>query len=120
MFATASFWTGISSPGTTCSAVVVDKIPFPVPTDPIVEARCDAVGDERAFAEVSVPAAGMQLAQGVGRLIRTTTDRGVVAVLDPRLAEARYRKRILDLLPRMKRTRDRADLDTFVTGLDLP
>ncbi len=120
LFATASFWTGISSPGTTCSAVVVDKIPFPVPTDPIVEARCDAVGDERAFAEVSVPAAGMQLAQGVGRLIRTTTDRGVVAVLDPRLAEARYRKRILDLLPRMKRTRDRADLDTFVTGLDLP
>lgn len=120
LFATASFWTGISSPGTTCSAVVVDKIPFPVPTDPIVEARCDAVGDERAFAEVSVPAAGMQLAQGVGRLIRTTTDRGVVAVLDPRLAEARYRRRILDLLPRMKRTRDRADLDAFVAGLDLP
>lgn len=120
LFATASFWTGISSPGTTCSAVVVDKIPFPVPTDPIVEARCDLVGDERAFAEVSVPAAGMQLAQGVGRLIRTRTDRGVVAVLDPRLAEARYRKRILDLLPRMRRTRDRADLDAFVAALDLP
>jgi ATP-dependent DNA helicase DinG len=119
LFATASFWTGISSPGTTCSAVVVDKIPFPVPTDPIVEARCDAVGDDRAFAEVSVPAAGMQLAQGVGRLIRTATDRGVVAVLDPRLAEARYRKRILDLLPRMRRTRDRSDLDAFVASLDL-
>jgi ATP-dependent DNA helicase DinG len=88
LFATASFWTGISSPGTTCSAVVIDKIPFPVPTDPIVEARCEAVGDARAFGEVSVPAAGMQLAQGVGRLIRTATDRGVVAVLDPRLAEA--------------------------------
>jgi ATP-dependent DNA helicase DinG len=119
LFATASFWTGISSPGPTCSAVVVDKIPFPVPTDPIVEARCDAVGDDRAFAEVSVPAAGMQLAQGVGRLIRTATDRGVVAVLDPRLAEARYRRRILDLLPRMRRTRDRADLDAFVDTLDL-
>ncbi len=120
LFATASFWTGISSPGTTCSAVVIDKIPFPVPTDPIVEARCDAVGDDRAFAEVSVPAAGMQLAQGVGRLIRTATDRGVVAVLDPRLAEARYRRRILDLLPRLRRTRDRSDLDAFVEGLDLP
>ncbi len=120
LFATASFWTGISSPGPTCSAVVVDRIPFPVPTDPIVEARCDLVGDARAFEEVSVPAAGMQLAQGVGRLIRTTTDRGVVAVLDPRLAEARYRRRILDLLPRMRRTRDRSDLDAFVESLDLP
>jgi ATP-dependent DNA helicase DinG len=119
LFATASFWTGISSPGTTCSAVVVDKIPFPVPTDPIVEARCDAVGDDRAFLEVSVPAAAVQLAQGVGRLIRTATDRGVVAVLDPRLAEARYRARILDRLPRMRRTRDRADLDAFVEALDL-
>ncbi len=120
LFATASFWTGISSPGPTCSAVVVDKIPFPVPTDPIVEARCDLVGDARAFEEVSVPAAGMQLAQGVGRLIRTATDRGVVAVLDPRLAEARYRRRILDLLPRMRRTRDRSDLDAFVGSLQLP
>ncbi len=119
LFATASFWTGISSPGTTCSAVVVDKIPFPVPSDPIVEARCDAVGDDRAFMEVSVPAAGVQLAQGVGRLIRTSTDRGVVAVLDPRLAEARYRARILDRLPRMRRTRDRSDLDGFIDSLDL-
>jgi ATP-dependent DNA helicase DinG len=99
--------------------VVVDKIPFPVPTDPIVEARSDLVGDDRAFTEVSVPAAGMQLAQGVGRLIRTRTDRGVVAVLDPRLAEARYRTRILDLLPRMRRTRDRADLDAFIGSLGL-
>lgn len=119
LFATASFWTGISSPGATCSAVVVDKIPFPVPTDPIVEARCDLVGDDRAFAEVSVPAAGMQLAQGVGRLIRTTSDRGVVAVLDPRLAEARYRTHILELLPRMRRTRRRSDLDAFIDTLDL-
>ena len=119
LFATASFWTGISSPGATCSAVVIDKIPFPVPTDPIVEARCEAVGDARAFAEVSVPAAGMQLAQGVGRLIRTATDRGVVAVLDPRLAESGYRKRILDLLPPMRRTRDRSDLDAFIGSLEL-
>lgn len=119
LFATASFWTGISSPGTTCSAVVVDRIPFPVPSDPIVEARCDAVGSERAFAEVSVPAAAVQLAQGVGRLIRTSTDRGVVAVLDPRLAEARYRARILERLPHMKRSRERAELDAFIDSLGL-
>ena len=118
LFATASFWTGMSSPGPTCSVVVLDKIPFPVPSDPIVEARCDLVGDA-AFMEVSVPAAGMQLAQGVGRLIRTATDRGVVTVCDPRLAEARYRTRMLDLLPPMRRVRSRDFVDRFIAGLEL-
>ncbi|CAB4793476.1 unannotated protein [freshwater metagenome] len=118
LFATASFWTGISSPGTTCSAVILDKIPFPVPTDPIVQARCEVVGDA-AFMEVSVPTAGMQLAQGVGRLIRTATDRGVVVVCDPRLAEAQYRNRILDLLPPMRRVRNREFLDQFIRDLEL-
>lgn len=120
LFATASFWTGMSSPGTTCSAVVLDKIPFPVPTDPIIEARGELVGADRAFAEVSVPAAGMQLAQGVGRLIRTATDRGVVVVCDSRLAEARYRDRILDLLPPMRRARNPAFVERFIAELELP
>jgi len=119
LFATASFWTGISSPGTTCSAVVLDKIPFPVPTDPIIEARGELVGSERAFAEVSVPAAGVQLAQGVGRLIRTTSDRGIVVVCDPRLAEARYRERILALLPPMRRERNPLAADRFIASLGL-
>lgn len=119
LFATASFWTGISSPGTTCSAVVLDKIPFPVPSDPIIEARSELVGDDRAFMEVSVPAAAMQLAQGVGRLIRTRTDRGVVVVCDPRLAEARYRERILELLPPMRRARNRDFVDRFISSLEL-
>lgn len=119
LFATASFWTGMSSPGTTCSAVVLDKIPFPVPSDPIVEARSELVGDQRAFMEVSVPAAGMQLAQGVGRLIRTATDRGVVAVCDPRLAEARYREEILALLPPMRRVRNGEFVDRFISSLEL-
>ncbi len=119
LFATASFWTGMSSPGTTCSAVVLDKIPFPVPSDPIVEARSELVGDQRAFMEVSVPAAGMQLAQGVGRLIRTATDRGVVAVCDPRLAEARYRDQILELLPPMRRVRNADFVDRFIASLEL-
>lgn len=118
LFATASFWTGVSSPGSTCSVVVIDKIPFPVPTDPIIEARSELAGDA-AFMEVSVPAAGMQLAQGVGRLIRTATDRGVVAVCDPRLAEARYRNRILDLLPPMRRARNKDFVERFIGGLDL-
>lgn len=118
LFATASFWTGMSSPGATCSVVVIDKIPFPVPSDPIVEARCEMVGDA-AFMLVSVPAAGMQLAQGVGRLIRTASDRGVVAVCDSRLAEARYRNQILDLLPPMRRVRNRDFVDRFIEGLDL-
>jgi ATP-dependent DNA helicase DinG len=120
LFATASFWTGISSPGTTCSAVVLDKIPFPVPSDPIVEARSELVGDQRAFMEVSVPAAGMQLAQGVGRLIRTASDRGVVTVCDPRLAEARYREQILGLLPPMRRVRNADFVDRFIDSLELP
>lgn len=120
LFATASFWTGMSSPGTTCSAVVLDKIPFPVPSDPIVEARGEMVGADRAFSEVSVPAAGMQLAQGVGRLIRTSSDRGVVVVCDSRLAEARYRERILSLLPPMRRVRNRDFVDRFVESLELP
>lgn len=118
LFATASFWTGMSNPGTTCSVVVVDKIPFPVPSDPIIEARNELVGDA-AFMEVSVPAAGMQLAQGVGRLIRTVDDRGVVAVCDSRLAEARYRDRILDLLPPMRRARNRDFVDRFIADLGL-
>jgi ATP-dependent DNA helicase DinG len=119
LFATSSFWTGMSSPGRTCSVVVVDKIPFPVPSDPIVEARGELAGD-RAFGEVSVPAAGMQLAQGMGRLIRTTSDRGVVAVCDSRLAEARYRDRILELLPPMRRVRNRDFVDRFIAELELP
>ena len=118
LFATASFWTGVSSPGSTCSVVVVDKIPFPVPTDPIVEARSEMAGDA-AFMQVSVPAAGMQLAQGIGRLIRTSSDRGVVAVLDPRLAEARYRTQMLNLLPPMKRVRNQGFVDRFIESLDL-
>lgn len=119
LFATASFWTGMSSPGPTCSAVVIDKLPFPVPTDPIVEARSELVGGQRAFMEVSVPAAGLQLAQGVGRLIRTASDRGVVAVCDPRLAEKRYRAELLALLPPMRRMRNADAVDRFIETLGL-
>jgi ATP-dependent DNA helicase DinG len=99
--------------------VVIDKLPFPVPTDPIVQARSELVGESAAFAEVSIPVAAVGLAQGAGRLLRTVTDRGVVVVLDSRLAEAGYRRRILDRLPPFRRTRDPEDVRRFVESLEL-
>lgn len=117
LFATASFWTGIDAQGATLRAVVIDKLPFPVPTDPIIQAKEELVGKEESFGLVSVPAAAVQLAQGAGRLIRTSEDRGVVAVLDPRLATKAYRKPILACLPPMKRTIDREEVLGFLRSL---
>jgi ATP-dependent DNA helicase DinG len=92
LFGTLSLWQGLDVPGETCQLVLIDRIPFPRPDDPLMSARQRAV--ERAggngFMQVAATHAALLLAQGSGRLIRTTTDRGVVAVLDPRLATARY------------------------------
>lgn len=117
LFATSSFWTGIDAQGATLRAVVIDKLPFPVPTDPIILAKEDLVGKENSFALVSLPAVAVQLAQGAGRLIRTSTDQGVVAVLDSRLATRSYRRQILDCLPPMKRTIDRDEVFAFLRAL---
>ncbi len=84
LFAVASFWQGIDVPGHSLSLVTIDRLPFSVPNDPLAEAR--RANAERPFYEVDLPRATMLLAQGVGRLIRNKTDRGVVAVLDTRLA----------------------------------
>ena len=84
VFATAGFFQGIDVPGRTLSLVVVDRLPFPRPDDPLLSARREAVGPT-AFSEIDIPRAAMMLAQAAGRLIRTSTDRGVVAVLDRRL-----------------------------------
>lgn len=113
LFATMSFWQGIDPAGRTCSAVIVDKIPFPRPDDPVVAAQRAAAGAD-AFSAVDLPRAGSLLAQGVGRLIRSRDDRGVVAVLDARLAERSYRKALLDRLPPMPRTRSFADVERFL------
>ncbi|HVT78416.1 MAG TPA: ATP-dependent DNA helicase [Acidimicrobiales bacterium] len=113
LFATASFRQGVDVPGETCAVVVMDRVPFPRPDDPLIQARRDAAG-QSAFQTVDLPWSAAQLAQGAGRLIRTATDRGVVAVLDPRLAEARYRQKLLDALPPMRRTRVRADAVEFL------
>ncbi len=103
---TMSLWQGVDVPGETCSLVIIDRIPFPRPDDPIVSARQEALGRE-GFREVSVPRAGLLLAQGAGRLIRDAGDRGMVAVLDPRLATASYGKTLLGAMPPLWLTDDR-------------
>ena len=107
LFATMGFWQGVDVPGAACSLVVIDRLPFPRPDEPVAQARRERAGPA-AFFTVDLPHAATRLAQGAGRLIRTATDRGVVAVLDPRLAESSYRPAILEVLPPMRRTRDRA------------
>jgi len=116
LFATMSFWQGIDVPGPSLSLVTIDRLPFPRPDDPLLQARRERLGDG-AFLAIDVPRAATLLAQGVGRLIRTTTDRGAVAVLDPRLATARYGPKIVATLPKMRRTRDRAEVEAFLRAL---
>jgi ATP-dependent DNA helicase DinG len=106
LIGTMSLWQGVDVPGDTCSLVIIDRIPFPRPDDPIVSARQEALGRE-GFREVSVPRAGLLLAQGAGRLIRDAADRGVVAVLDPRLATATYGATLRAAMPPLWLTDDR-------------
>jgi ATP-dependent DNA helicase DinG len=103
LFATMGFWQGVDIPGRTLSLVAIDRLPFGRPDDPMLEARRQRAGDA-AFWSVDVPRASMLLAQGVGRLIRTAEDRGLVCVLDTRLATASYRSALLGRLPPMRRT----------------
>ena len=113
LFATMGFWEGLDVPGESLSLVTIDKLPFPRPDDPLLQAKRE-LARERAFEMVDLPRAATLLAQGAGRLIRTANDRGVVAVFDRRLATARYRWEIVNALPPMRRTRHRADVETFL------
>jgi ATP-dependent DNA helicase DinG len=115
LFAVTSFWQGIDVPGHSLSLVTIDRLPFSVPNDPLLKARQER--SSNPFFEVDLPRATMLLAQGVGRLIRNRTDRGVVAVLDTRLAEARYKSLLFKKLPPMKRTRDQAEVTAFLREL---
>ena len=107
LFGTLSLWQGLDVPGETCQLVIIDRIPFPRPDDPLMSARqraADKAGGN-GFMQVAATHAALLLAQGSGRLIRTTTDRGVVAVLDPRLVTARYGSFLRASLPPMWTTR---------------
>jgi ATP-dependent DNA helicase DinG len=110
LFGTLSLWQGIDVPGETCQLVIIDRIPFPRPDDPLMSARqraADQAGGN-GFMQVAATHAALLLAQGSGRLIRTTTDRGVVAILDPRLVTARYGSFLRASLPPMWSTTERS------------
>jgi ATP-dependent DNA helicase DinG len=108
LFGTASFWQGVDVRGEQLSCVIIDKLPFAVPTDPIVAARQRFIDDNggKSFFEYSVPQAAISLKQGVGRLIRSATDKGVLAILDSRLTTKGYGKVFLNSLPKCKVTSD--------------
>ena len=108
LFGTLSLWQGVDLPGDKCRLVLIDRIPFPRPNDPYISARTRAAeaAGRSGFAEVSLSHAALLLAQGAGRLIRTSTDKGVVAVLDQRLTTARYAGYLLKSLPAFWRTTD--------------
>ena len=115
LFATSSFWQGVDVAGEALSCVIVDKLPFASPGDPVTAARIDAVrargGDP--FADYQVPLAILTLQQGLGRLIRHRRDRGVLAVLDPRLRTKGYGRRFIASLPPAPVVHDLRHLDTF-------
>jgi ATP-dependent DNA helicase DinG len=118
LFATASFWQGVDVPGEQLSCVIVDRLPFAVPSDPIVAARVRALQDEgrNPFSEFQVPEAVLALKQGFGRLIRAKTDRGVLALLDTRIQRMPYGKIFLESLPRYRRTNDLQDVSRFLSA----
>ena len=101
LFATSSFWQGVDVVGEQLSCVIIDKLPFASPGDPITAARIEAINNEGgdAFSDYQVPLAILAMLQGLGRLIRHRTDRGVLAVLDPRLRTMGYGRRFLDSFP---------------------
>jgi ATP-dependent DNA helicase DinG len=118
LFATSSFWQGVDVPGEQLSCVIVDRLPFAVPSDPIVAARVRALQEDgrNPFAEYQVPEAVLALKQGFGRLIRTKTDRGVLALLDTRILRMPYGKIFLESLPNYGTTHELAEVARFLDG----
>ncbi|WP_090596946.1 ATP-dependent DNA helicase [Auraticoccus monumenti] len=109
LFGTVSLWQGIDVPGDTCELVIIDKLPFPRPDEPLMQARQQSVSEAggNGFMQVAATHAALLMAQGAGRLIRRASDRGVVAVLDPRLVTARYGPFLRSTMPPMWMTTDR-------------
>jgi ATP-dependent DNA helicase DinG len=119
LVASASFWEGFDAPGDALQFVVIDKLPFPPPNDPLVEARSQRLEAEgrNAFGDYSLPEAAVALKQGAGRLIRRETDVGVLAICDTRLVTMGYGRRLIAALPPMRRLESEADFDTALEAL---
>jgi len=118
LFATSSFWQGVDVPGDQLSCVIIDRLPFAVPSDPVVSARVRALNEDgrNAFLEYQVPEAVLALKQGFGRLIRSRKDRGVLALLDDRITRMRYGSVFFESLPSYTRTRSLADVERFMSN----
>jgi ATP-dependent DNA helicase DinG len=113
LFATSSFWQGVDVRGEQLSCVIIDKLPLAVPSDPIVAARTKFIDENggRSFNDYSVPQAVITLKQGIGRLIRSKTDRGVIAILDSRLITKSYGRDFLNSLPNARVTNEISDVE---------
>jgi ATP-dependent DNA helicase DinG len=115
LVATTSFWQGVDVPGDALRLVVLEKVPFPVPSDPVIMARARALEEEgkKPFVDLHVPLAKIALKQGFGRLIRSHADRGIVALLDERVHRQGYGKDLIAALPPARRTSDLDDVKGF-------
>ena len=119
LVASASFWEGVDVPGEALQLVIIDKLPFPPPGDPLVEARAQRLEAQgrSAFNDYFVPEAAVALKQGAGRLIRRESDQGVLVVCDTRLATMGYGRRLLAALPPMRRLGSKAEFDEALERL---
>ena len=115
LFGTASFWQGVDVQGEALSCVIIDRLPFAVPSDPVVQARMKAIEESggKPFFDYQVPAAVLTLKQGFGRLIRSLEDRGVLVLLDPRIRTQRYGQTFLQSLPPYRQTTTITDVEDF-------
>jgi len=116
LFATSSFWQGVDVQGQQLSAVIIDRLPFAVPSDPVVAARVRQIDEEggNAFTDYQLPEAVIALKQGFGRLIRSENDRGVLAILDDRLVKKAYGRVFFASLPKYRRTNQLDDVKAFM------
>jgi ATP-dependent DNA helicase DinG len=119
LLGTSSFWEGVDVKGSRLSCVIIDKIPFMVPDDPILKARIDYYKKQgkNAFVEYQLPHAVIALRQGAGRLIRDSSDQGILMLCDPRLISKDYGKVVLDSLPPMRITKNIDDVAFFLQSM---